>query len=167
MRRLLALVVLAPFVSGCDVAGLGGDPTFSFVLEESAEGTMEGDGFAEIGCAFAGCTERFVFEDSGAAVYVFTANPGTSPSLSAVDRTIRVGRSNGTRASMELDDFGTSLDVNGDITIECLGERVRGEIAFVASFNNRPGEPVEVRGTFDMPRTADNSWREDDLPACQ
>ncbi|MEM1053969.1 MAG: hypothetical protein AAGI52_00465 [Bacteroidota bacterium] len=167
MPRASFLLLAALVLSACDLSGLSGDPTFSFDLGESAEGTIEGDGFAELSCSFAGCTERFVFEDSGDAVYFFTANPSSSPSLSAVDRTIRVGRNNGTRATMDLDGFGRSLDVSGDLTVECVGETVRGSIALVASFNDRPGEPVEITGTYDMSRTAASSWGEDDLPPCQ
>lgn len=163
MPRLLSLALVLLFASGCDLAGLSSDPTFSFTLQEGVESTMEGDGFAELSCGFAGCRERFVFEDGSEAVYVLTE----SPLLSAVDRTITVGRSNGTSATVDVNGFGRSLDVDGTITIVCAGERVRGSLAFVASFNERPGEPIEVRGTFDMPRTAASSWNEDEIPPCQ
>lgn len=161
---LAAFTFLA--LAGCDATGLGGAPTFEFDLEEGVEKTLSGDGYAEIRCSFAGCTERFVFEDGGEALYITTASPSSSPSLSAVDRTIIVGRSNGTRASMELDGFGVSLDVGGELSVECAGDRVRGTVEFVASFNNRPGELVEVTGDFDVPRTTGESWTAP-LPPCR
>lgn len=162
MRAFLLLSLL--LLAGCDATGLGGDPTFTITLEEGTQGTLEGDGYAEVRCSIVSCNERFVFEDSGEALYLYTS---TSPSLSSVDRTITVGRGNGTQGSLELDGFGTSLDVSGELTVTCVGETVRGAFTLVAHFNLRPGEPVEVRGTYDMPRTAADSWNEDGLPPCQ
>ena len=158
------LFILALLASACDGSALGGEPTFQFDLEEGVEKTMEGDGYAEVRCGFATCTERFVFEDSGESLYLATVS---SPNLSSVSRTITFGRSNGTRGRLELDGFGVSLDVDGRIEIECAGDRVRGSIALVASFNERPGEPVQLTGVYDMPRTADDSWGDDPLPECR
>lgn len=163
LRVSLALLCTVLFATGCDGLGLTADPTFTFDLEEGASGTIEGQGYSELSCGFSGCSERIVFEGPDGFLLTFSSG---STSLSRVNRTIQFARNGGTSAGIDLDGFGRSLDAFGNLTIRCEGDRVSGSVELIASFNERPGEPVELTGDFDVPRTAAESWR-DPLPPCE